>query len=333
MLKLSEILRLRRTVDAAWRSPEADVAGAAWDLPAGAARFWRSSASHVFVVPSMAADERTAYLRFVPAGSVQADALTRAAAIMSAWADAGLSVARPLPSRHGRLTERILAEHGEIVAMLVPAAVGNELDLDELTDAAAADWGAALASLHTASSRFDDAQGSMGVHSTRARFPVADDELMRAAMEIEARIARLDASTHERGMIHGDFELDNLRFDDAGVTFFDTDEARVDWFAADVALATRDLAGVTLDSEPRPALLSAFLRGYRGTREFSAEAEASLPLFGAAASAALAFDLHEAIDLDERHGDPDWLVDLRTSLRRHLQWHRERALAFSAALA
>lgn len=257
--------------------------------------------------------------------------MARAAATMSAWADAGLSVVRPVLNRDGRPTDRVFTEHGEFVAMLVPAAVGAELDLDELTDAAAMAWGAALAGVHSASTRVSPMP--MDAREARTRPRIEDDELARAAAEIEKEITRLDPTTHGRGVIHGDFELDNLRFDARGITFFDADEARVDWFAADVALATRDLTGVTLDAAPRPGLLSAFLRGYREEREFSVEAEASLPLFDAAASAGLALDLHEAVDLEERQDDPQWLVDLRTSLSRHLQWHRGRALAFAASPA
>lgn len=46
MLLLSEIARLSDTVDADWRSPVADAVAAAWGFPPGAARYWRSSASH-----------------------------------------------------------------------------------------------------------------------------------------------------------------------------------------------------------------------------------------------------------------------------------------------
>ncbi|MDQ0893806.1 phosphotransferase enzyme family protein [Agromyces ramosus] len=332
MLKLSEIARLRRTVDAAWRSPVADAAAAAWGMPAGAARFWRSSASHVFVVPAGAPGApggQAAYLRFVPAGSRQADELERAAAVMSAWADAAVPVVRPMPSRDGRATERVVTEHAELVAMLVPAASGDELDLDELTDVAAGVWGAALGRLHTTSARV----GPAPMRGAAVDRPSADDaELVRAAEGIAAAVAMLDPSTHSRGVIHGDFELDNLRFTDGVATFFDVDEARVDWFAADIALATRDLTGVTLDGEPRPELLAAFLRGYRSEREFSVEEEASLELFGVAASVGLALDVLEALDLDEHDHDPDWLMELRSSLRRHLHWHRDRALVFAATV-
>ena len=69
MLPLSRIRALHRTVDDAWRSPVVDAVAEAWDVPAGEALVWRSSASHVAVVPSGARGaDRPVYLRFVRSG-------------------------------------------------------------------------------------------------------------------------------------------------------------------------------------------------------------------------------------------------------------------------
>jgi Ser/Thr protein kinase RdoA (MazF antagonist) len=43
--------------------------------------------------------------------------------------------------------------------------------------------------------------------------------------------------------MHGDFELDNIRFTDDAVAVFDFDEVRPGWAADDIALATRALRG------------------------------------------------------------------------------------------
>ncbi|MGA4837927.1 hypothetical protein [Streptomyces sp. G45] len=51
MVHLGEISTLARLVNKGWQSPVADAVAARWDRPAGTARWWRSSASHVFVLP------------------------------------------------------------------------------------------------------------------------------------------------------------------------------------------------------------------------------------------------------------------------------------------
>lgn len=63
MMPLPEIDRLKRTVTPAWDSPVADQVAAARGYPAGIARWWRSSASRVFVLPD---PHGKRYLRFVP---------------------------------------------------------------------------------------------------------------------------------------------------------------------------------------------------------------------------------------------------------------------------
>lgn len=255
---------------------------------------------------------------------------------MQRWADAGVGVVRPAPSRSGALTRRIETEHGAVVAMLVPAARGKEVELDELTPHHAARWGAALARVHTVRPPAPPAGSGAPEPTERrsarmARTMLTDEAFARSVAEVAAATAALDPSTHTRGTIHGDFELDNLRFDGDETICFDADERREDWFAADVALAARDLTGVTLGSEPRPELLGAFLAGYRGVRTFTADEERSLPLFGRAASAVLVADLDEVLDLEEHIDDAEWLMELRASLGRHRQWHRARVLA-SASL-
>ena len=124
----------------------------------------------------------------------------------------------------------------------------------------------------------------------------------------------------------GDFELDNLRFGPDGPVFFDTDEAHEGGLAGDVALAVRDLTGVTPDSEPRPALLDAFLSGYRDIRTFTEEEEQALPLHSLAASARLVLSLEHVMDAGGREDEPEWVQDLHSSINGQQRWTCERLL-------
>ncbi len=66
MMTLVEIDRLAQTVDESRCSPVADAVAARWGYPVGAARWRRSSASHVFALPDPSGRPQS-YLRFVPA--------------------------------------------------------------------------------------------------------------------------------------------------------------------------------------------------------------------------------------------------------------------------
>jgi Ser/Thr protein kinase RdoA (MazF antagonist) len=326
MLPVDDIQRLGDTVDDQWRSPVADDVARRWGIAAGRARWLRSSSTHVFVVPAEAADVLPAYLRFAPLGSDAGRKLSVSAALMEAWARSGIRVVRPIVSVVGRLTEGVPTALGDMVAMLVPAAEGIELEVGELTEARAAEWGAALGRLHR--DGFAEVVGMVPgdalLDATQKH--ALDPELTRAGDRIAGGLRELDPRMHSRGVCHGDFELDNLRFGSDGPTFFDADEAHHGWFAGDVAMAVRDLAGVTLDAEPKPLLLAAFLAGYRSERQFTIEEEQSLSLHSAAASLRLTLEIEQSIGSGDGDGEPQSLRPLREALGRHADWHRGRVL-------
>ena len=122
MLRLSEIRRLKESVDAEWRSEVADPVAATWGIAPGAARWWRSSATHVFVVPG----SPRRYLRFVPAESDAAVRLRRGAELAAAFPDVdGLVLARPLPSAAGDRVSTVETTLGPMTAVLVEEARGT----------------------------------------------------------------------------------------------------------------------------------------------------------------------------------------------------------------
>ncbi len=329
VLRLSELLRVSATLDGDGRSRLADAAAAAWRVPAGAARFWRSSASHVFVIPTEI-PAATHYLRFVPHDAPEAAKLERAARVMEAWGKRGLAVVQPVASAAGRLTERVRTEDGDLVAMVVPAAAGQELSIKDLTPERASEWGSAMAALHGAPAGpglgHDDSQ--LCLHDSppwRADDPAFSD----AAAAVYREMERWPVGGDQIGMIHGDFELDNLRFGTASPIAFDADEARWDWFAADIASAVRDLIDPRTADVTEPALFEAFLAGYRRSRSFGTEEESRLPLHAAAFVARSVVELDGVIDAGSAPADPTWLSDLRAALQRHQE--RSRSLVLTQA--
>lgn len=321
MLRLSEILRLSKSVNSDWQSPVADAAAALWGMPPGSARYWRSSATHVFVIPEDGAGSGKRYLRFVPAGTPHAAKLERGARQLAAWAEAGAPVVAPLPTATGKLTETVETSAGALVATLVPMAPGREIGAEELTEPDARSWGRALASLH-------DSQPSAGTSGTSlAHEGFVDAELSDAIGALEAAVARQDTNPAAQGVLHGDFELDNLRFDASGPVAFDADETRSGYFAADVAAAVRDLVDPETGLPSRPEMLAAFLNGYRQVRAFSEQQESALPLHAALFAAHTVLDLEKTIDVRPDLEEPEWLRKLVVKLRLIQAQARKHVLA------
>lgn len=331
MLPLSDISSVRATVDDTWRSPLADAVATRWGIPPGAARWWRSSASHVFVIPGEPSGRRD-YLRFVPADSAEGRRMPQIAAVLERWAAAGLGAARPVPTSNGDLVASAPTAGGVMTAMVVPAVAGEELDLDELTLEHASRWGASLAHVHEVGAEPASLPTSPRItepHSSAKAEVVGDDAASDAlvAARVQAAVDGLDPACHARGALHGDFELDNLRFGER-VEFFDADEAHHGWIASDIALAVRELLGE--GGEPRPAHLAAFLDGYRSVRALGDDDERSIPLHSLHHSARTVTD-PALLSLGDNPDAAEWEQQLRSSLTDHVEWHRARLHSDEAA--
>jgi Ser/Thr protein kinase RdoA (MazF antagonist) len=329
MMPLTAIDRLKQTVTESWTSPVADEVAAAWGYEPGTARWWRSSASHVFVLPDPRGKR---YLRFVPESLVDAEAVATVATLMDRLADAGTPVVRPVKTGSGRLTVTVPTAHGSMHAMVVEAATGDEADADELTAERARAWGRALAVVHRDAANLDAAlpQAFGELAEAAERFP-DDAELVKAAARLGERVAALPRDRAGFGVVHGDFELDNLAWEGDRATAFDFDEAARSWYAADVAYALRDLTGPDGGvAEERRALVDAFIAGYRSVRAFEDDEVERLRLFAGVHAVCSLVRIARALGTPEA-GEPEWLAELRSDLEAMAK--AQRALAITVAVA
>lgn len=325
MMPLTEIDRLKRTVTSAWESPVADQVAAAWGYPAGTAKWWRSSASHVFVLPDPRGKR---YLRFVPDAYRSAGAVEPVSVLMHRLAAGGAPVVSPVPTETGSLTATVPTALGTMHAMVVEAAAGHEFDAEDLTDDLAREWGRTLAVVHDGAAGVDvdlpDAFAELAEIPDRF---AEDPALVKAAALLADRLARLPRDRPRFGMVHGDFELDNLAWDAGRATAFDFDEAAQSWYAADIAYALRDLTGP--DGEPDPArrhLVHAFLAGYRGMRALDDSDLGNLRLFAGAHAACSAVRIARALD-SSGADEPEWRAELRADLTGMAGAQRDLAVA------
>ncbi|HEY7432692.1 MAG TPA: phosphotransferase [Streptosporangiaceae bacterium] len=325
---MTEIDRLRQTVAGSWASPVADQVAAQWAYPAGTAKWWRSSAFHVFAIPG---DGGGRFLRFVPIACRRQDDIAAAAELMAQLSRAGSAVVRPVATVSGALTVTVPTRIGVMHAVLVEAAPGAEADIGGLAPARARRWGQALARLHS------DATGlSGGLSEAFGELPDAgglfagDTPLVEATLTLTGWMGGLPRDRHHWGVVHGDFELDNLAWAGDRPTAYDFDEAAVSWFAADVAAAVRDLTGPTgLAAGEHRALFDAFVDGYRDLRPLDDQDLGRLPLFAGLHAAASLVRITHAIG-DAGQDEPGWLVQLRGKLTERARTLRQTVIAAAA---
>jgi Ser/Thr protein kinase RdoA (MazF antagonist) len=326
MMRLSTLWRVDRTVTADGRSPVAEQILARWRHEPGSARFFRSSANFVYTFRD--GDERR-FLRFADAGERRREVVEAEVALLRWLAPQGVPVAEPLPSRDGSFVETVRTRLGTFHAVVFTALEGDQSDIDELDAPRFRRWGAALGSLH-ASIAHCPLAGTLirpswqeQIDIARTFVPVDRPGLRREFDEVATALQALPVHEDTYGLIHGDLELDNLVWSADRIAMLDFDACARHWYAADIALALRDLDD-GLDTSSGP--LRDFLHGYAAHRPVDNALPERLPLFARTAKLLEYATLVRALDLPAADGYPDWL----TSLVRKLE---DRRAAYDAAHA
>lgn len=230
----------------------------------------------------------------------------------------GYPAARAVPSRNGAPLET-LTHHGERYRCCVMRGVpGTRLDRLPPAEALMTRYGRALGRLHSLSARYP-ADGSKSTYETVLRWIRhcllrygAPADALAALDSVEADLGRLKRGSDVYGLIHYDFEPDNVFFDaqDDQLHAIDFDDSHYHFFAMDVI---RSLASIEEEYAPEQAVeaRSWFLGGYRTAYPLD-DAALACPAFGRyAALYSYARLLHALAGPVDAH-EPDWLQQLRT---------------------
>lgn len=324
MMKLSVMLKVDSAIDEEGRSPIAERILERWGHEPGSARFYRSSANFVYTF-SRGGEQGggRCFLRFADSGERSAAEVAAELALLRWVASQDMRVAAPIASTHGREMETVATDLGTFHAVVFPALPGAQMEIEELSAEQFERWGAALGQLH-ATMRRCPTSAVAARRTWRDQFALvrgvmpADEPRVQAECErLSAWLAALPQTEATYGLTHGDFELDNLFWQDDGqnIAMLDFDDCACSWYAADIALALRDLfkeAGVELDNPS----LRAFIGGYAQRFPIAEEAVAQLPTWLRLANLVMYGKLLRALDLPAGGEYPAWVAEVQAHLQR-----------------
>jgi Ser/Thr protein kinase RdoA (MazF antagonist) len=311
MMRLSTMLRVDCATSAEGRNPVAEAALERWRHDAGSLRFFRSSANfvHVFRV-----DGALHFLRLAEESERRREAIEDELALLRALAERGLPVAVPRDSDRGRAVETLVTPLGVFHACAFAALSGEQWDEeDDLSADRLAEWGEGLGRLHAEAMQLPRAFApARDTHEDRLGFirsHLGGDERARRELEaISTALGRLPIDDRNYGLIHGDFELDNLFWKGTISGIADFDDAFYCWYLADVAFALGSVL-------PSPCeRLDSFLAGYARHCEIDAGVRALLPIFWRLAALQRYARVLRALDLSPDQEYPDWMEALRDKL-------------------
>ncbi len=312
--------------------PRAAIISDRWIPDADSLAVWRYSANFLY---TLTINKVPHFLRVAPEGERTPDRLLREVALLD-WLHArGWQVPVAIPTRDGTRVATMTVSCQTYHAVLWPVVPGVERELDDLSLEGLATWGRTLGQLHAVLRQVPAGVGPDRVAWRHERSlidaaflawpPTLQDAARRSLAWIETR----PTTGNDYGLIHGDFELDNLLWDGAVLSVIDFDEAGLSWAASDIAFAVRDLvaAGESITS-PR---LAAFLAGYAEARPLSSDLATELPQFSQWASLVTLARIRRA-----RASDPSdlpaWASDLDRRLGEFEISYRDQILAAAEVL-
>jgi len=324
MMKLSLMQAVVDTLNDTYASPIADAMLAAWAHDQGRARYFRASANFIFVFKR---EGQPYILRFTHASERTADAIQAELAYLQHLAAHKVPVALPIRSLSGRDVESISTTLGVFHAVVFEMLPGEQFDVGDLSLAQFTRWGSALGALHQAAEGFAGA-GRPTIHDhlrmLEQQLPTHEDTARRLLALLERQVAAMPTSEQTFGLIHYDFELDNLLWNDQRVSIVDFDDCAGYWFVADIAFALRDLfADQAQQIDVTETRFQAFVTGYRMMRSVTDEELRQLPLFLRIHNLVSFTKLLRAADIDDAHAAPAWVVDLQAKLLRKAQTYRD----------
>jgi Ser/Thr protein kinase RdoA (MazF antagonist) len=312
MMRLSTMLRVDSATSAEGRNPVAEAALERWCHDSGSLRFFRSSANfvHVFRV-----DGALRFLRLAEESERRREVIEDELALLQAFAERDLPVAIPRDSDRGQSVETLVTPLGVFHACAFVALPGEQLDDEsELGADRWLKWGEALGRLH-ASAVPNAVAPSRETHEGRLAFirsHLGDERAQREFDAIALALGRLPIDDRNYGLVHGDFELDNLFWNGAITGIADFDDCFYCWYLADVAFA---LASVLPSPWERPTPpLETFLAGYTRHCEIDEDVHALLPVFWRLTGLQRYARVVRALDLPTGQEYPEWMESLRAKL-------------------
>lgn len=272
------------------------------------------------IYPVFSADT-LCFLRFSPVEEKRPDDIRAELDFLWYLRTNNYPAAETLPSKLGHELETVATPWGTYSAVIFKAVPGRRLDQIPLTEDIIFKAGASLGQLHHLSTTYipalyrrpDWRQCLDWVKDVLSAFP---DEIK--ALEEEAllrhHLSELTISGDNYGLIHYDFEPDNLFYDERDGTIhpIDFDDAVCHWYVTDIVQALESLKEELPESAHENAA-RCFLAGYRSEKAIDETLLSQSPLFQRYANLYSYTRILRAVS-EQLDAEPDWM----TGLRKHL---------------
>ncbi|WP_417900765.1 phosphotransferase [Bacillus haimaensis] len=324
MMKLSTMKKVLDTVGEDWRSPLAEQIMCNWEYDADELYYFRASANFVFIFRK---DGKAHYLRFNETTEKSLSQLQTELNILLYLKDSPVKVAQPLLSKNRQYIEVVDTEVGEFSAMVFEGIPGKQMETAELIKEQFFLWGRSLGMLHEKFKVIPE--GYISERPTYAdhlqwidsHLPIDDLPAREEMFRIKEWTGSLRKTPENFGIIHFDFEVDNLRWNEDLIGAFDFDESAGYWYVGDIVFALRDVLANKEDIK-KPQVKN-FIRGYRTVTNLDENYLQQIDGFLRMHQLYSYTRILRSIDILESEKHPEWLRNLREKFVMKLSYYRQ----------
>lgn len=232
----------------------------------------------------------------------------------------GYNALEPVPALSGQILLKLATKWGEYFACVFKQVPGIQIEDTILSDEILFEYGKSLGKLHELSSSFKPRIKKWAysdvlcwIQSVLREYG-ADDIAFAELSDVKDRLDKLPKSAENFGLVHYDFELDNVFFDDKTKSCFviDFDDSMYHWYAVDIEQVFDSLEE-KLDTEKTEQAKRMFMLGYETERKLPAEMLNALPLMRRFINLYSYARLIRCTS-DQFESEPEWLIYLREKL-------------------
>ncbi len=273
--------------------------------------------------------EELCFLRLAPASEKLKQNLLGELEFIQYLRSRGYPALEPLPAENGALCLVLDTQWGRYFATAFKAVPGEPVENLPLTAEMVYSYGRSLGRLHTLSAEFQPETPKWGYRDAlrwAAAILAQDDappEMAAALNRLEADLRQLPKEPELFGLVHYDFEPDNVFYHASTHTcsVIDFDDSMYHWYSLDIEQALDSL--LQLPVPPGLDAAQLFLRGYQEERNYSAQMEAMRPLMRQFIDIFAYARIFRSLT-SRPAAEPDWLVSLRSKLELRLREIRQR---------
>lgn len=284
-------------------------------------RYFRISSNAIYPFKSGKNAEQVCFLRLSPVMEKPTSEVVSEVKLINCLIDNGNSIMKPFPMKNGKLVDVVNTIWGKYNVSCFEKVSGIELENIHGTIDIVSGYGECLGKLHETIRNYPapqerrDHKDLLDEISVRLQSFGASDLVLSELNYVKKELSKLTINNENYGIVHYDFEPDNVFYDKKSGVFsiIDFDDAIRCWYALDIVRAIDGLDDVIEDDEIHEAQ-AAFLEGYRKACAFTQEQADTLPLMRRLVRlqsiSTILYVMSESVN-----DEPEWLIELKEKLK------------------